>query len=441
MSKSWQSEGDNFEIEGGRKLRGSITTNYSKNGAVALFAAALVNNGKTTLKNIPRIEEINRFIEVLKSIGVEVSWKGEHTIIIIPPKKFRISNVDSRSVGLIRASLMLIGPLSARMKSFNLPHIGGCKMGERTITAHRYALEALGLKIETKDNHYKISSGKKPKSEVVMYEASDTGTINAILRAAVLPQTTTIDFAQQNYMVLDVCHFLEELGVKIDGVGTKTLVITGNPDIDKDIQYSNSEDPIEAMFFVTVAITTNSKLTINRVPIDFLKLELLKLEKMGLKHSLSTTYISNNARTKLVDITIYPSKLKALSDKIHAQPYPGINTDNLPFFVPIAAMSQGKTLIHDWMWEDRAIFFTELNKLGANVRLADPHRVFIDGPNKFRGTQITCPPALRPAVMLFASMLGAEGTSTLLNVYSINRGYEDIVGRLNAIGAKIRALD
>jgi UDP-N-acetylglucosamine 1-carboxyvinyltransferase len=437
---NWQGEKDNFEIEGGHKLSGAITVNASKNGAMHLFAAALVNQGKTTLHNIPRIEEVNRIIEVFKSISVKAVWKDKHTLIIEPPRRWDVSRINSRSMGKTRSALMLIGPLSARLKSFKLPHIGGCKMGERTIAAHRFALEDLGLRIVTKENHYEISSEGKVKSETVMYEASDTGTTNAILRAAILPQKTVIDFAQQNYMVLEVCYFLEKLGIKIEGIGTKTLIIEGNPDINKDIEYSNSEDPIEAMLFITAAILTRSKILIKRAPIDFLKVELLKLEKMGLRYDISYPYLSKNNKTKLVDILIKPSKFKALSDKIHAQPYPGINTDNLPFFVPIATQSSGTTLIHDWMWEDRAIFFTELNKLGASVRLADSHRVFIDGPTKLKGAQIVCPPALRPAVMLLVAMIGAEGKSILRNVYAINRGYENIVGRLNKIGAHIKML-
>ncbi|MDP2641898.1 MAG: UDP-N-acetylglucosamine 1-carboxyvinyltransferase, partial [bacterium] len=445
---NWPTERDDFEIEGGHKLSGEIITNASKNGATHLFAAALVNRGKTTLHNIPRIEEVNRFLEIFKSLGIKAVWTDAHSLTITPPETFSTKDMDTAATGKIRSALMLIGPLSARLDSFNLPHIGGCKMGERTIAAHRYALEDLGLEIVTKDDHYQISQTKKIKNEVVMYESSDTGTTNAILRAAVMsapigasgPRRTTIDFAQQNYMVLEVCHFLEKLGIKIEGIGTKTLVIEGNPDINTDVEYSNSEDPVEAMFFITAAIMTHSSLIIKRAPIDFLKVELLKLEKMGLNYDKSKEYFSSNGRTKLVDLVIKPSKLKALHDKIHAQPYPGINTDNLPFFVPIATQAEGTTLVHDWMWEDRAIFFTELNKLGASVRLADTHRVFIDGPSKLKGAQIISPQALRPAVMVMAAMLGAEGVSTLRNVYAIKRGYENIVERLNKIGAKIRIL-
>ena len=447
VSPNQRNEKDDFEIEGGHKLSGSIITNASKNGAMHLFATALVNRGKTTLKNIPRIEEVSRFIEIFRSLGIKVVWIGKNTLTIEPPKTFSFSHINSRSTGKIRSALMLIGPLSNRLKSFKLPHIGGCQMGERTIAAHRYALEDLGLKIITSDSYYEITTGHKIKNETVMYEASDTGTTNAILRAAVLPasptdgpQRTTIDFAQQNYMVLEVCYFLQKLGIKISGIGTKTLIIEGNPNIETDIEYSNSEDPIEAMLFITAAIMTRSKLMVKRAPIDFLRVELLKLEKMGLRYDISKTYLAANGHTRLADLTIRPSKLKALHDKIHAQPYPGINTDNLPFFVPIATQAEGTTLIHDWMWEDRAIFFTELNRLGATVRLADPHRVFIDGPSKLKGAQIVCPPALRPAVMLMVAMLGAEGKSILRNVYAIKRGYENIVERLNKIGAKIKIL-
>jgi UDP-N-acetylglucosamine 1-carboxyvinyltransferase len=142
----------------------------------------------------------------------------------------------------------------------------------------------------------------------------------------------------------------------------------------------------------------------------------------------------------LVDITVYPSKLKAPADKIHALPYPGINSDNLPFFVPIATLAEGQTLIHDWMWENRAIYFTELNRLGAQITLADPHRAFITGPTKLKAAQVVCPPALRPAMIILIAMLAAPGTSILRNVYSISRGYEDVAARLNSIGAKIEVM-
>ncbi len=426
-----------FKISGGRKLSGTIKTNSSKNGALGLLSASLLNRAATTLHGIPRIEEVYRLIEVLQSIGVNVSWTNDNTVVIKPPAKLKMNRMDLAAGGRTRSVLMLLGPLIHLLPRFKLPHAGGCKMGERTINAHRFALELMGVKIVTKENYYAVTSSKLKPADLVLYEASDTGAINALLAAALIPGKTSIAFAPPNYQVQEVCFFLEALGVKIEGIGTTNLVVHGLKEINKPIEHTNSEDPIESMMFLAAAVTTHSTLTITRCPIDFLKLELFKLKKMGLKYSQSKIYYAANGRTKLVDITVRPSKLKAPHDKIHALPYPGINSDNLPFFAPIATQAAGTTMIHDWMWENRAIYFTELNKLGAQVTLADPHRVFITGPTKLRGAQVVCPPALRPAMIILIAMLAASGDSILRNVYSINRGYEEIAKRLNSIGAKI----
>jgi UDP-N-acetylglucosamine 1-carboxyvinyltransferase len=255
---------------------------------------------------------------------------------------------------------------------------------------------------------------------------------------------TTIRFASANYMVQDICGYLQALGVKIEGIGTSTLIIHGmNHEFKKDIVYAPSEDPIEAMFFVATALTTNSKISIKRVPVDFMSLELLKLTKMGATITKTPTYKANNGFTDLVDITVekHDGKLVALPDKIHANVYPGINQDNLPYFVPICAVAKGRTLIHDWTYENRAIYYTEMTKIGAQVELADPHRVYITGPTKFTTADLVCPPALRPASLLLIGMLAASGKSILRNVYTINRGYEDLAERLNSLGAHIEVIN
>lgn len=430
-------ESDDFVIHGGRQLSGSVSTNTSKNGAMGLLCASLLNRGETTLHGIPQIEEVFRFIEIFTSIGVDIEWIGNSTLKIQPPKRFNLATINAGSAKKTRSIIMMIGALIHHVKEFELPHVGGCKMGERTISAHRYGLEDFGMTITSGNHAYSIKRGKLSGADVVMYESSDTATENCIFAAAGIAGVSTIRFAQQNYMVRDVCYFLQALGVTIEGIGSSTLTITGVKNINKKIEYTNSEDPIESMMFITAAIVTKSKLTIKRCPIEFLRLELLKLEKMGLVYKKSKSYFSHNNKTELVDITIFPSQLVAPKDKIHAQPFPGINTDNLPFFVPIAAMAKGTTLIHDWMWENRAVYFTELNRLGTSISLADPHRVFIQGPSVLTGAEIVCPPALRPSMMILVAMLGAQGVSTLRNVYAIKRGYENIVERLNALGAKI----
>ncbi len=191
------------------------------------------------------------------------------------------------------------------------------------------------------------------------------------------------------------------------------------------------------MSLITAAIVTGSELTVERAPIEFLDIELAILAEMGLDYSLSPEYRSCNGQTRLVDVTVRPSVLKAATDKIHPMPFPGLNIDNLPFFAVIAAVAEGRTLIHDWVYENRAIHLVELNKLGADVQLLDPHRVVVNGPTRWRGQELVCPPALRPAVCLLLAALAARGTSVLRDVYVINRGYEDLPNRLNALGARI----
>lgn len=429
---------DDFQVNGGRKLSGSIETNTSKNGALGLFCASLLNKQSTTLHGIPNIEEISRIIEIFESIGVKIERFDKHSIKITPPKQFRMDKISENPATHIRSVLMMIGSLIHFESSFKMPHAGGCKMGQRTIAAHRYGLESLGVKIETKEEYYEVKHKKLVPNDIVLYEASDTATENLLIAASLIPGITTLRFTPPNYQVQEVCFFLEKCGVKIEGIGTSTLVVHGVKEINKQIEYYNSEDPTESMMFISAGIVTNSQLKITRCPIDFLSLELLKLEKMGLKYSKSKIYLAHNDRTKLCDITIFPSRLIALHDKIHASAYPGINADNLPFFVPICVLAKGTTLIHDWMWESRAIYFTELNRLGANLVLADQHRVLVTGPSVLKANQVVCPPALRPATIVLVAMLGAKGKSILRNVYSIKRGYENIAERLNKIGADIQ---
>lgn len=430
----------NLKIEGGQKLSGKITTNTSKNAALGLMCASLLNKGQTRLKNVPKIEEVFRISEVLESIGVNLSWQG-NDLVINPPKKFNLSRLDQKAAIKTRSVVMLMGPLAHFISKFSLPFAGGCKLGERTVTPHLFALEKLGIKIETIHDHYQVSAQKLKPAEIVLYEMGDTVTENALMAAALIPGKTTIKLASANYMVQDVCLFLQGLGVEIEGIGTSTLTITGLKQINQNYEFYVSEDPIESMMFLSLAAVTSSSIIIERCPIDFLELELLKLEKMGFKYKILKTYKSKNGFTNLADIQTFSSSLKALDEKIHPLPSGfGINIDNLPFFVPVAAKALGKTLIHDWVYENRAIYYLELNKLRANVTLLDAHRVIIEGPTELKGAEVICPPALRPAVIILIAMLSAKGVSILRNVYSIARGYEDLVSRLRSLGAKIEIL-
>jgi len=432
------SESVSLRVEGGHKLKGSIDVKVSKNAAVGLLCAALLNKGTTTLRRVPKIEEVYRLIEVLASIGVKVDWLENGDLFIDPPARLRLDKIDIKAAKRTRSIIMYLGPLMHGYKSFRLPYAGGCKLGKRTVAPHLYALEEFGVSVETKNNFYQVSVSKKTPSEVTLYEMGETVSENVLMAAALNTDTTIIHNISSNYMVQDMCYFLQECGVTIDGVGTNTLTVTGVSEIDQDITYAPAEDPIEAFSFIAAAITTNSKITVKRCSIEFLRVELLRLEKMGCQFKITQPYKAENGKTDLVDITtLETEKLKAPEDKIHALTHPGINMDNLPFFAPIAARARGTTLIHDWSYEDRALYLTELRKLGVDVKLADPHRIYITGPSKFEAADINCPPALRPAVIILITMLAAPGTSILRNIYSISRGYEDFANRLNSLGAKI----
>ncbi len=429
-----------LRVTGGRRLSGAIDVKSSKNAGVALLCASLLNKGRTTLRKVARIEEVNRLLEVLQSIGVRTTWLNDAgDLEIVPPDRLDLDRMDAAAARRTRSIIMFLGPLLHSERTFELPYAGGCDLGTRTVEPHMAALRPFGLEVKATGGEYHgtVDPGIVPQKPIVLTERGDTVTENAIMAAARHDGVTVIRNASPNYMVQDLCFYLEKLGVRIDGVGTTTLTVHGVAEIDVDVDYAPSEDPIEAMSLLTAAIVTESEITIRRVPIEFLEIELALLEEMGLRYWRGEEYLAENGHTRLVDLTTLPSRLHAPIDKIHPMPFPGLNIDNLPFFAAIAATAEGQTMIHDWVYENRAIYLTDLNKLGASVKLLDPHRVMVEGPTHWSGAEIMCPPALRPAVVTLIAMLAAKGTSVLRSVYVINRGYEDLATRLNALGAQI----
>ena len=429
-----------LRVQGGTQLSGAIDVKSSKNAGVALLCASLLNEGTTVLRRVARIEEVNRLLEVLQSIGVRTRWlNDEGDLELVVPRELDLAAMDADAARRTRSIIMFLGPLMHSHDQFELPYAGGCDLGTRTVEPHMTALRPFGLKVVATDGSYHADAARGVRLErpIVLTERGDTVTENALLAAARYDGVTVIRNASPNYMVQDLCFFLEKLGVQIDGIGTTTLRVTGKPRINTDVEYAPSEDPIEAMSLIAAAIVTQSSITVRRVPIEFMEIELALLEEMGFRYDRSEEYAAANGQTRLVDITTHPSTLHAPIDKIHPMPFPGLNIDNLPFFAVIAATAEGQTMLHDWVYENRAIYLTELTKLGANVKLMDPHRVLVEGPTHWSGTELVCPPALRPAVVILLAMLAAKGTSVLRSVYVINRGYEDLAERLNALGAKI----
>ena len=404
----------NFRVSGGKKLSGEIRVKTSKNAAVGLLCASLLNKGKTTLRKVARIEEVNRIIEVLNSIGVKTRWLNGSDLEIIPPARLKLEDMDIAAAKRTRTVIMFLGPLLYQYEDFKLPFAGGCNLGKRTVEPHLSGLRHFGMSVTAETDYYhaktNVHSGDRT---ILLTERGDTVTENIIMAAALSPDTTIIRNASPNYMVQDVCFFLKKLGVKIEGIGTTTLKITGRKRIRKNLDY---------------------------YPSEFLEIELATLAEMGLKFELSEEYLADNGQTRLVDIMLHRSKLQAAKDKLHALPFPGINMDNLPFLGLIATVAKGRTLVHDWSYENRAIYFTELSKLNAQIELVDPHRVYITGPTKWKSADVVAPSALRPSVVILLAMLAAPGVSILRDVYSINRGYEELAARLNSLGAEIEVV-
>lgn len=432
----------NFRINGGKKLSGSIEVKTSKNAAVGLLCAALLNKGKTTLRRAARIEEVNRIIEVLQSIGVKTRWINDtNDLEITPPRRLELDKMDQNAAKRTRTVIMFLGPLLHQYDDFKLPFAGGCNLGTRTVEPHMSGLAPFGLHVVAKSDYYHATVKETPINRTILLtERGDTVTENVIMAAALYDGVTKIRNASPNYMVQDVCFYLQKLGVQIEGIGTTILTIHGKKSINQDVEYFPSEDPIEAMSLIAAGVVTDSEITITRAPIEFIELELAVLEEMGLKYELGPEYIARNGATRLVDVHLKHSSLIAPKDKLHSMPFPGVNMDNLPFLGLIATVAKGRTLVHDWSYENRAIYFTELSKLNASIELVDPHRVYITGPTKWKPADVVAPPALRPSVVILLAMLAAPGTSVLRDVYSINRGYEDFANRLNTIGADIETL-
>lgn len=428
-------------IEGGKKLHGEIKNQTAKNSAVAILCATAMIKGKTVLSEVPEIEEVYRIIELLKSIGVRVKKIAPGKYEFDSGHTLTLEKIDKNASEKTRSSLLLLGALANRKKKYKLYKSGGCKLGERTIRPHLYALEKIGVFAKSKEYFYEVENRNLKGVDIVMYESGDTATENAIMAAVLAKGKTTIKMASANYMVQDLCYFLTKAGAKIKGIGTTTLEIQGVKKLKEVKDYSIMPDPIVAMTYLAAAIITDSRLIVKNCPLDFLELELCKLERAGQKYYFKKKYLSKNGKFHIVDIEIVPSKLVALPDKVECRPFPGLNIDNLPLFVAILAKARGRTLIHDWPYENRAVSYLELQKIGANLTLLDPHRVWVEGPTKFTANEAVCPSILRVAVILLLGMMAAPGRSVLRNTYMIERGYENLYETFNKVGAQIKVIN
>jgi UDP-N-acetylglucosamine 1-carboxyvinyltransferase len=427
----------NYKVKTSPNIGGEMAVSAGKNSTIALMCASLLVKGKVTLNNMSHVEEVDRIIELLESVGAETKWQNNSTLMIDTSGQLDVNSIDKEACRQTRVSLLFIGALSARKDSFKIYRSGGCKLGKRTTRPHRFALENLGLEIDNQMGYFDITSENLQGDKIVMYESGDTATENTIMASVLAEGETKIKMASANYMVQDLCYFLNKAGADINGVGTTSLDISGVSELKDEVEYTIMPDPIEAMTWISLAATTGAELEVKNCPLQFLELELKKIEVMGQDFEMMNSRKSAGGGFRIADIQFKSSDLKALPDKLSGRPFPGLNIDSVPLFVPIFTQAEGETLVHDWCYENRAVYYLELKKLGGNVLLLDPHRAMIKGKTDLIGNEVIAPPAIRPAVAILIAMIAAEGESILRNVYPIQRGYENLTERLQNIGVNI----
>ena len=427
-----------YLVSGGNELSGEIDVSAGKNSTIAIMCASLLVRGEVVLNNMSHVQEVDRISELLGSVGADIDWLDGNTLKIDTSGELDIESIDKEACRQTRVSLLFIGALAAHKDNFTLYRSGGCKLGERTTRPHRLALGELGIEVDNQMNSYEVSSDNLVGDDIIMYESGDTATENTVMASVLAEGKTNIRMASANYMVQDLCHFLNEAGADISGVGTTSLEINGVDSLDDRVEYTIMPDPIEAMTWLSLGITTDSDLKINNCPLQFLELEMEKLKVMGQEFELKNERKSENGHFRIADIQLIPSELKALPDKLSGRPFPGVNIDAVPLFTPILTQAEGETLVHDWCYENRAVYYLELKKLGANVILMDPHRAMIKGKTELFGNEVIAPPAIRPAMAILIGMIAAEGESVLRNIYPIQRAYENLIDRLDDIGVDIK---
>jgi len=419
-----------YIIDGSYPIRGRVRASGNKNAALPCIAATLLTDETVVLKNIPDIEDVHVMFEVLESLGATI--KKEKT-----RGSYRISATDITSSELppalakkIRASILFAGPLLARTGKVQMSPPGGDVIGRRRLDTHFLALSALGAQVEV-DGVFTLSTNKLVGVEIFLDEASVTATENAIMAAVLAEGKTVIQNAASEPHVQDLCNMLNGMGAKIEGIASNILSITGVKRLG-GTEFKIGSDYMEVGSFIGLAAVTRGELEIEDAAPRHLKMTKLAFAKLGIHWERDGE-----------DIRVPPGQaLKVIPDmggmipKIDDAPWPGFPPDLTSIITVVATQVEGTVLIHEKMFDARMFFVDKLIGMGARIVLCDPHRAVVSGPSRLTGTELTSPDVRAGMAMVIAAIC-AEGTSVIHNVYQIERGYEDLVGRLNKLGAQI----
>jgi UDP-N-acetylglucosamine 1-carboxyvinyltransferase len=420
---------EKFIIEGGIPLKGEITPSGNKNAALPILAATLLTGEPIILHNLPDIRDVRDMRQLICRLGVKMEDLGNNSWRITA-KTVRPADLDPDLCARIRASILLAGPMLARAGEVHLPPPGGDVIGRRRVDTHLMAFKALGAQI-----HYRRSFDFKARqlkgANILLDEASVTGTENVIMAAVTAKGTTIIRNAASEPHVQELCQMLNNLGAHISGIGSNTLQIEGVAELHGG-EFSIGPDYLEVMSFVGAATVTRGEVRIRNACPQYLDMINMVFRRLGVDWSVEGEDIVVSARQRLK----VEADLGGAIPEIKANIWPAFPTDLMSIAIVVATQSRGNILFHNWMFEGRMYFTDKLKGMGAQIILCDPHRCIVHGPTKLFGEKLESPD-IRAGMAMIIAALAAEGKSTIRNVGQIDRGYERVDEKLRSLGAKI----
>jgi UDP-N-acetylglucosamine 1-carboxyvinyltransferase len=432
-----------FEIIGGKKLKGEITPQGAKNEALQIISAVLLTKEVVTISNIPDIIDVNKLIDLLKDLGVIVERINKDTYTFEAKNihlEYLNSDLFKAKGGSLRGSVMIVGPLLARFGRAYIPKPGGDKIGRRRLDTHFLGFEKLGAKFNynAEENFFSVDASNLQGANILLDEASVTGTANIVMAAVLANGTTTIYNAACEPYLQQLCKMLNRMGAKISGISSNLLTIEGVKSL-KGTEHRMLPDMIEIGSFIGLAAMTQSEITIKNVAYDELGIIPEIFKRLGVKIERKGDDIHIPSQELYEIETFIDGSILTVSDA----PWPGFTPDLLSIILVMATQASGSVLIHQKMFESRLFFVDKLIDMGAQIILCDPHRANVIGlarKNKLRGISMVSPD-IRAGVSLLIAALSAEGKSTIFNIEQIDRGYQDIEKRLQALGADIKRVD
>jgi UDP-N-acetylglucosamine 1-carboxyvinyltransferase len=418
-----------YVVEGGHRLSGSIEPGGNKNAALPIIAACLLTPHPVTLHNVPLIRDTETLVELIRTIGVSAEWQGGNTLAICA-RDIRTADLDPDLCARIRASILLAGPLLARTGHVVLPPPGGDVIGRRRVDTHFLAFEQLGASVAV-DRQFEFRAAHLVGADVFLDEPSVTGTENALMAAVAARGTTVLRNAASEPHVQELAHFLVALGAAVEGIGTNTMTVHGGATLGGAVHRIGA-DHIEVGSLIGLAAVTNSHLHVRRAGVTHLRAILMGFERLGI--------VCEIAGEDLIVPADQPRKIRpdlgGHIPKLEDQPWPAFPADLMSIAIVTATQCDGLILFFEKMFESRLFFVDKLIAMGARIVLCDPHRALVAGPSALQGARVESPDIRAGMAMLLAALC-AKGTSTIDNARQIERGYERIDQRLNALGARI----